>query len=50
MFFKEEKRSDYILLCHKSLTKNHIVTTKARKVTKFGQILKETPLVGSIVT
>ena len=50
MFIKEEKRPDYILLCHKSLTKHHIVTTKARKVTKFGQILKKKPLVGSIFT
>ena len=41
MFIKEEKRSDYILLWHKSLTKHHVVTTKARKVTKFGQIFKK---------
>ena len=41
MFMIEEKRSDYILLCHKSLTEHHIFTTKARKVTKFGHILKK---------
>ena len=50
MFIKEEKRPDYILLCHKSLTKHHIVTTKARKVPQFGQILKKKGLVGSIFT
>ena len=41
MFIIEEKRSDYTLLCHKSLTEHHIITTKARKVTKFGQNLKK---------
>ena len=40
MFIKEEKRSDFILLCHKSLNEHHIFTIKARKVTKFRQILK----------
>ena len=50
MFIIEEKRSDYILLCHKSLTEHHIFTTKVRKVTKFGQILKNKPRVISIFT
>ena len=40
MFIKEEKRSDFILLCYKSLNEHHIFTIKARKVTKFRQILK----------
>ena len=41
MFIIEEKRSDNILLCNKSLLEHHIFTTKARIVTKFGQILKK---------
>ena len=50
MFIIEEKKSDYILLCHKSLTKHHIFVIKARKVAKFRQILKKKPLVGRIFT
>ena len=41
MFIIEEKRSDYILLWHKRLTEHHIFTIKARKDTKFRQILKK---------
>ena len=50
MFIIEEKRSDCILLWHKSLTEHHIFTTKARKDTKFRQILKKKMLVSSIFT
>ena len=51
MFIIEEKRSDYILLWHKRLTEHHIFTIKARKDTKFRQILKKKKmLVGSIFT
>ena len=41
MFIIEKRRSDYILLCHKILTEHHIFTIKARKDTKFRQILKK---------
>ena len=41
MFIIEEKKTDYILLYDKSLVEHHIFTTKARKVTKFGQILRK---------
>ena len=33
MFIIEDKKSDFILFCHKSLTEKHIFTIKARKVT-----------------
>ena len=41
MFIIEENRSDYILLCHRSLTEHHIFTIKTKEVTKFRQILKK---------
>ena len=50
MFIIEDKKSDYILLCHESLTEQHIFTIKARKITKFREILKKKPLVGRIFT
>ena len=50
MFIIEEKRSDYLLLCHKSLTEHHICAIKARKDTKLCQILKKKTLVSSIFT
>ena len=50
MFIIEEKSSDYIRLCHKSLTEHHVFTIKARKVTKLCQILKNKQLVGCIFT
>ena len=41
MFITEEKWCGYTLLCHYSWAEHQIFTTKARKNTGIGQILKK---------